>query len=205
MLEFENQIPKLTNEIAMDVQAALSNRMDEYVCDLIHDTDITSSINETVRTALTASYQRRVMENIKKHLNRISGAMSLGSSNYASSMKIDIDKVCGTEISGIGRTAITAIGLILGGPLGGIIAHFITGLINKNNSEKRKEAEMKVRQQLSSSVFPAVDKEVRDKLEIDLKHIALEMRQTVENDVAVQMDSLQKSLNEVIQRIKEEE
>lgn len=198
--DFERQIPKIVQEIAMDVQAALSNKMEEFVSDLLHDTDITSDLNETVRSALTSSYQKRVMANIRKHLNKISDAMSLGSANYASTMKIDIDKVCGKEISGIGRTAIDVIALLVGGPLGGVLAHLITGWINKNNNEKRREAELKVKQQLSSSVFPAVDKEVRDKVEIDLKHMAMEIRQTVEKDVATQVESLQKSLQEVIQK-----
>lgn len=203
--EFEAQIPKLIDEIAMDVQAALSNRMDEYVSDLIHNTDIKNSINETVRDALTSSYHKRVMENIKKHLNKISTAMSLSSSAYASTMLIDIDKACGKEISDIGRTAIDVIAFIIGGPLGGILTHFITGLINKANHEKRKEVELKARQQLSSSVFPAIDKEVRDKLDIDLKKIALEIRQTVEKDVNTQIESLQKSLNDVILKKQEED
>ncbi len=198
--DFERQIPKIVQEIAMDIQSALSKRMEEFVFDLLHDTDITSALNETVRSALTSSYQTRVMANIRKHLNKISDAMSLGSANYASTMKIDIDKVCGKEISDIGRTAIDVIALLVGGPLGGIIAHVVTGLINKANSEKRREAELKVKQQLTSSVFPAVDKEVRDKVEIDLKHMTMEIRQTVEKDVATQIESLQKSLQEVIQK-----
>ena len=131
--------------------------------------------------------------------------MSLGSSSYAATMMIDIDKVCGTEISGIGRTAIDVIALIIGGPLGGILAHFITGWINKANREKRREAELKVRQQLSSSVFPAIDREVRDKLDMDLKNMASEVRRFVEKDVAVQVESLQKSLNEVIIKKQEED
>lgn len=199
--DFERQIPKIVQEIAMDVQAALSNKMEEFVFDLLHDTDITSDLNETVRSALTSGYQKRVMPNIRKHLDRISDAMSFGSANYTSTMKIDIDKVCGKEISGIGRTAIDVIAIILsGGLLGGALAHVITGLINKATNEKRREAELKVKQQLSSSVFPAVDKEVRDKVEMDLKHMAMEIRQTVEKDVATQIESLQKSLQEVIQK-----
>lgn len=202
--EFERQIPKLINDIAMDVQAALSARMDEYVSELLHDVDISGSINETVRTTLTSSYQTRVMEKLQKRLEKISEVMSLGSSNYASSLMIDIDKVCGKEISGIGRTAIDAIALVFG-PIGAIVAHLITGQINKNISEKRREAEMKVRQQLSSSVFPSVDREVRTKLEIDLNHISMDVRKDVEKDVATQMESLQKALKEVIEKKKEED
>lgn len=202
--EFERQIPKLIDDIAMDIQAALSAKMDEYVSDILHDTDISSSINETVRATLNSSYQSRVMDKIQKQLKKISEAMSLGSSNYASSLMIDIDKVCGKEISGIGRTAIDAIALVLG-PIGAIVAHCITGLINKNISEKREEAKRNVRQQLSSNVFPSVDREIRTKLEIDLKQIAMEVRETVEKDVATQMESLQKALDEVIAKRKEEE
>lgn len=202
--DFERQIPKLINDIAMDVQAALSARMDEYVSDLLHNTDISSSINETVRTTLTSSYQTRVMDKLQKQLEMISQAISLGSSNYASSLKIDIDKACGKEISGIGRTAIDAIALVFG-PIGAIVAHMITGEINKNISEKRREAKMKVRQQLSSSVFPAVDKEVRTKLEIDLNHITMDVRKNIEKDVATQMESFQKALDEVIEKKKVED
>jgi isoleucyl-tRNA synthetase len=124
--------------------------------------------------------------------------MSLGSAGYASVMKIDIDQVCGTEISGIGRTAITVIGVLLGGPIVGIIAHVVTGLINENSKNKRKEAELKMRQQLSSNVFPQIDREIRDKVETDLNHVALEMRKTVEKNVGMQVDALKKSLDEVI-------
>ena len=144
------------------------------------------------------------MEKLQKRLEKISEVMSLGSSNYASSLMIDIDKVCGKEISGIGRTAIDAIALVFG-PIGAIVAHLITGQINKNISEKRREAEMKVRQQLSSSVFPSVDREVRTKLEIDLNHISMDVRKDVEKDVATQMESLQKALKEVIEKKKEED
>lgn len=200
LTDIENQIPSMVNDIAMDVQAALSQKMEDLVFDLLHDTDVTSDINEIVRTTLNTSYQKRVMENIRKHMDKISDAMSFGSVNCASMMKIDIDKVCGKEISGVERTAIDVAAIIIGGPLGGILAHIITGFINKINSEKRMEAEMKMRQQLSTNVFPTVDKEVRDKVEIDLKHIVLEIRQTVEKEVSIQLDSLQKSLDEVIQR-----
>lgn len=64
---------------------------------------------------------------------------------------------------------------------------------------------MKVRQQLSSSVFPSVDREVRAKLEIDLNHISMDVRKNIEKDVATQMESLQKALNEVIEKKKEED
>lgn len=198
--EFSDQIPKIVNDVAMDVQSVLSQRIDDLVFDLVHDSDVTSIINEIVRSALNSSYQKRVMDNIKKYLHKISDVMTLESANYASTMKIDMDKVCGMEINEVGRTAIDVIALLFGGPLGGIIAHFITGAINKNNSEKRKEAELKVKQQLSSSVFPAIDKEIRNKVEVDLKQIYLEVCQTVEKDVNMQMDSLKKSLEEVIAR-----
>ena len=188
----------------MDIQAALSSKMDEYVSDLIHDIDISDAINETVRTALTSSYQTRVMDKLQKQIEKISEAMTLGSTNYASSLMIDIDKVCGKEISGIGRTAIDVIALVAG-PIGVLVAHFITGQINKNICEKRREAEMKVRQQLSSNVYPSVDREVRAKLEIDLNHISMDVRKTIENDVAAQMESLQKALDEVIEKKKIED
>lgn len=204
LLAFDRQIPVLINDIAGDVQAALSNRMDEFVSDLIHDTDVSRSINETVRTTLVSSYQTRVMGKLQKQLDKISSAMSLGSSNYASSLAIDMDKVCGKEISGIGRTAIDAIALIFG-PVAAVIAHLLTGQWNKNINEKRREAEMKVKQQLSASVFPAVDKEVRDKLEMDLKKMSLEVRQNVEKDMAVQMESLMKALDEVTKKKNEED
>lgn len=202
--EFEKNIPKLIDDIAMDIQAALSSKMDEYVSDLIHDIDISDAINETVRTALTSSYQTRVMDKLQKQIEKISEAMTLGSTNYASSLMIDIDKVCGKEISGIGRTAIDVIALVAG-PIGVLVAHFITGQINKNICEKRREAEMKVRQQLSSNVYPSVDREVRAKLEINLNHIAMDVRKTIENDVAAQMESLQKALDEVIEKKKIED
>lgn len=202
--EFERQIPKLVNDIAGDVQAALSAKMDEYVSDLIHDTDVTSSINETVRTTLIASYQSRVMDRLQKQLEKIAETMSVGSSNYAAGLTIDIDKACGKEISGIGRAAIDVVALVFG-PIGAVVAHVMTGQFNKNVQEKRKEAEMKVRQQLSASVFPEVDKEVRTQLEVDLKQISLDIRKTVEKDVATQMESLQKALDEVIAKKKEED
>lgn len=204
LTEFDNQITKLVNDIAMDVQVALSNQMEEYVSDLIHDTDVSNAINETVRKTLISSYQTRVMAKLQKQLDKIANAMVIGSTNYASSLVIDMDKICGKEISGIGRTAIDVIALILG-PLGPIVAHLLTGLINKNISAKRREAESKVKQQLSSSVFPAVDKEVRDKVELDLKHVAFEVREQVEKDINTQMKSLQKALQEVIAKKEKED
>jgi gas vesicle protein len=203
--EFTEQIPEIVNEVAMDVQAALSQEMESLVWDLVHDTDVSKELNEIIRSALTASYQSRVMKTIKKHLKNISEVMSIGSTNYASAMRIDIDKVCGKEISGIGRTAIDVIALLIGGPLGGIIAHVITDLFNQNKSEKRKEAERKVREQLSNSVFPAIDKEVREKVQMDLERISMEVRETVEKDVNTQMEALQKSLHEVMEKKQKED
>jgi hypothetical protein len=203
--ELEAQIPKMIGDIAGDVQVALSNKREVFVSELMRDNDITNEINETVREALTESYQNRVTESIRKHLNKISDVISLGSANDTSVLKIDMDKVCGKEISGIGRTAFVVIGYLFGGPVWAIIAGIVTGLINKGNREKRNEAEMKIWQQLSSSVFPRIDKEVRDKVEIDLNAIILEVRRTVEKDVAAQIEVLQKSLDEVIQGKKEED
>lgn len=204
LLELEKQIPEIVEEIAMDVQAELSNHMDEYVFDLIHDTDITASINETVRSTLVLSYQTRVMKKLQKRLEHLSSELSLGSSNYASSLAIDIDKVCGKEISGVGRTAIDAIALIFG-PIAAIAAHFVTGRMNKNIKEKRMAAENKVKQELSSNVFPSIKKEVKDKVEIDLKNASMEVRRNVEKDVAAQIEVLQKSLDEVIKKKNEED
>ena len=133
-------------------------------------------------------------------LNHISKAISVGSAGYASTLQIDMDQVCGKDISGVGRTAATVLGLLIGGPLWGIIAHVVTGLINKNNSERRKEARYRVQQQLSSSVFPAIDREVREKVQIDLERTALEVRQIVEKEVDTQMEALQKALEEVIDK-----
>ena len=197
---FTEQIPKLVNDVANDVQAALSEKMDDFVFDLLHDTDASSEINETVRKSMVSSYQNRVMGSIKKYLNHISKAISIGSTGYASALQIDMDQVCGKDISGVGRTATTVLGLLIGGPLGGIIAHVVTGLINKNNSERRKEARYRVQQQLSSSVFPAIDREVREKVQIDLERTALEVRQIVEKEVDTQMEALQKALEEVIDK-----
>lgn len=203
--KFTGQIPQIVDEVAKDVQAALSQQMESLVSDLIHDSDVSRTIDEIVRTSLTSSYQSRVMGAIKKYVKNISQALSLGSTNYASAMKIDIDKVCGKEISGIGRTAIDVIAVLIGGPLAGVIAHLLTGLINKGKSEKRREAEMKIRQQLSSDVFPRIDEEVRAKVQTDLERISTEVRETVEKDVNTQMESLQKSLDEVIEKKQQED
>ena len=72
--------------------------------------------------------------------------------------------------------------------------------MNKNINEKRMAAENKVKQELSSNVFPAIKKEVKDKLELDLKNVSMEFRQNVEKDVATQIEVLQRSLDEVIKK-----
>lgn len=202
---FQEQLPNLAKEVAGDIKAALSQHLEEFVFDLIHNTDIISTVNEIVRMALNNSYQHRIMDNIKKHMDNIAQNMSLGSANYASSMKIDIDNICGKEISGIGRTAIDVIAFIIGGPLGGILAHIFTGIVNQNNNEKRKQAEYKIRQRLTIEVFPAIEHEVSDKVEMDLGRILIEIRQKVEKDVKTQTEVLQKSLEEIIQKKQKED
>lgn len=203
--ELSGQIPDLVDQVAMDVQAALSNQLEELVFDLVHDSDVTAAINKIVQETLNSSYQNRVMEKIKKHLNKIEKTLSLESANYASAMMIDLNKACGKEISDVGRTAIDVIGLLIGGPLGAIIAHVLTGLFNQSNDEKRREAEARVRRQLTSQVFPEVDREVREKLEMDLERISMEIRETVKKDVDLQIASLKQSLDQVIARREEED
>lgn len=196
--EMAAQIPKIVDEIALDVQAALSQHMEEVVYDLTHDMDPTSAIKEIARNALNASYEKRAMASIRKHLEKISDTLTLGSANHASAMTIDMDKACGKELSGASRTAIDVLAFMFGGPLIGVLAHFLTGAVNKNSGERRKEAELKAKQQLSSSVFPAVIKEVRDELEVKLKESVQEIRGTVEKDAGEQMASMKQALDEII-------
>jgi GTP-binding protein EngB required for normal cell division len=205
LTEFEAQIPELTDAVAKDVQAALSERMDDFVYDLLHDTDVSGALQEVVRSTLNDSYQKRVMSRVRKHVEQIAGMMELGSANYTANMQIDIDKVCGTEISGMSRTAIDVAGLLLGGPLGGIVAHFVAGWINGNRQEKRQAERDRMRQNLSAQVYPAIDREVRDKVTIDLKKMVLDIRQKVEKDVQAQLQSLQKALEDVTARKNQED
>lgn len=198
--EFQRQIPGIVQETAGAVRAALSQHLEELVSDLVHDTDVTSAINEIVRTSLNNSYQHRVMDRLKQHLDKIAANMTVGSADYASCLKIDMDAVCGKEISGIGRTAIDVVALLVAGPLGGIVAHFVTGLLNKMNSERRREEKHKMKMNLTGNVFPAVEREVADKVEIDLKRILQEVRQAVEKEVGEQLEVLQKSLAEVMEK-----
>lgn len=197
---FAGQIPKLVNDVASDVQSALSAKTEEYIADLMNETDISGEINETVRAAVTASYQKKIIPKLQRQLKDIAASMSLGTSNYSATLMIDADKACGKEISGIGRTAIDVIAFLLGPAWGPFLSHLLTGMFNKNVQEKRREAKMKIRQQLCSGVFPSVDREVRAKIEIDLKNMISEVRGSLEQDVDAQIESLQKSLDEVIRK-----
>lgn len=203
--ELNRNIPQIVDGVAGDVQAALSAQMESYVSDLIHDMDVANDVNETVRSTLAKSYQTRVMGRIKEHMDEIARRMTVGSANYTATLRIDMDKVCGKEFTGVGRTAAEVASLILGGPIIFLLTHVLTDASNEAKRQKRREAEDKIRQQLSSNVFPSVDKEVRMNVEMDLIKIIMEMRQTIEGDVAVQIESLQKSLAEVMDKKQKED
>lgn len=202
MTRFEKQIPQLVQEIAGDVQAALSEHLEEYVFNLIHETDISSSIQETVRNAMERSYEEHVVGEMKKHLEKISNSMSMGSANAAATLAIDVDKVCGKEISGVSRAVIDVAAVILtgGGILGGIIADAVIKFLNRKNQEKREEAERKVRQGLTENVFPSIDREITNQLEINLHQVLEEVRASVKKDVDEQIGVRKKALEDVIRQ-----
>lgn len=204
--ELESQMPQIVSAVSNDVQTALSERLDEFVEELTHDIDITNDINKTVQEALNKSIQNRVSYKIQKTLDKISSDIShVGSANYSATLKLDIDKICGKEINGVGRAAIDVIALMVVGPIGGILAHVITGFINRHNAEKRREEEQKVREQLAGGVFPRIDAEIRRQVEMNLNRTMLEIKTAVNSDLNLQMEVLQKSLDEVISKKKIED
>lgn len=195
-----NDIPNVVNAIAGDIQVSLSRNLDSYVYDVVNGGSVQNAINETVRSALIDSYEKRVSEKLKNHLKKIAESLTVN----GATVSIDLKGINDEGISGVGLTAAAAIsGLIYAGTIVGIVIGVVGGLISlfasdKAKNEKRAQQENEAKMKLTSNVFPSIDKEIREKVEIDLRKVVMEVKKNVEGEVSKQIEALQKSLDEVI-------
>lgn len=207
MSDFQNQIPEMVNGIASDVQAALSGNLEGYVSDLMYENDISQSMKDLIRNTVMKSYKSRVVDkiekelkNINRYLEQVSADVSAGSVGGVTGLAIDVDRMCGKEISGVSRAVIDVAAFLIGGPLGPLISEGIMRLFKGRREEKMQQMKNQLRQKLTSEIFPLVDREIRTQLETNLKKTHMELEEKIQKDVGDQIQVLQKTLEDVIQK-----
>lgn len=203
METFSAQIPCMVQEVAGDVQVALVRRFEELVMEALYGTNVQTAVNGIVQAALTSSFQNRITARIKKTLANVPDIVGAASADYVFPVLVNTENFCGEGLSGFpsflggGSMQSNVIAAVLAG-IGALIAE-------RKKKEQRREAERKIRKQLIEEVFPDIDRRIREKVQMDLERMLIEMKQAVDKDVKEQVDSLQKSLEEVVTRKKEGE
>lgn len=209
---FSAQIPYMVQEVAEDVQVALVQRLEELVVEALHGANVQTTVNGIVQATLISSYQNRITARIKKTLAGVPDIIGAVGADYVSPVLVNTENFCGKGVSGFpgflggGSTQSNAVPAVLGIAAVAAVLVGVGALIAKRKKEEqRREAERKIRQQLSTEVFPNIDRRIREKVQMDLERILIEMKQVVDKDVKTQVTALQKSLEEVVARKKEGE
>ena len=200
---FDKQIADCVEEIKSDILIALESEESTFIAMAMNNQNINDRINKVVRNAVTTSVKKNFIPKVEKYLKKVTDCIngdSIGDIHIAFSFN-------GEEINkGItGVVVAAAAGILIAGPIGGIISAIICAVTNKNKAEKkREEAKLNIRNKLRSDVYPQVLKEVGTSMEIEITKQLKIINTSIEDEINSQRTTLEKALEDVRQKISDE-
>lgn len=202
--DLERELEECKAEISDDVEIALEQTESSFITMALNNTDISDSINNTVRSAVTMSIKKRLVPIIEKYIRKVSKSMEeldIGDINVAFSFNVDeLNMKLSTSI-----VAAIAVGITLG-PILGLIVGLGSVIYNKLHGEKkREEAKSKIREKLETEIFPSILRQVETGVNQVIKEQLMEINRSVESEIDRQQDILEKAMADVRNRKKNEQ
>lgn len=203
--DFDKQLKACIDGIKADVFTALRSEESTFVAMTLNNQSINERVNIIVRSAVTESVQKRYIPIVEKYIDSVAESISVDTVTIMGTMmNIDMKSM---EISMVGAiVAGVAAGVIIGFPvIGGILAAIIAGITRSLNEKKREEAKAQIRRKLDGEVFPNIVQQTGGSVEREILKQASEIKQTVNEKIVLQRQSLEKALADIITRQEDEQ
>lgn len=207
---FEKQLESGIQSIQGRVDRELGANHDLLVSQLIRGGDIQSKLNLIVRTAVTAGLKEEFEPKLQQHLQNLTKAIELDipldATVQVDQFKVQTDQMVKEIAMKSLPLLLGAIGVVLTGPLGGLIlgvATLVADLLfqKKRENDLRQEAEQK----LTSEIIPLVVRESEILVGQELHNYTASVHDMIQQEVGNQRDVLQKALQDLrVQKEKEQ-
>ena len=165
----------------------------------MNNQSINEHLNTVVRNAVTVSIKKRFVPKVEKYLKRVANCINSESiGDVHISFNFDSEQINKGMTSSI---VAVAAGMLLGGPILGIIAGFI---MKMRGDKKREEAKKEIRMKLQNEVFPQVIRDVGSGIEAAItKQINL-VNNSINDEINTQRDTLEKAMSDLRNKINDE-
>lgn len=197
--DFDREIADCVEEIKNDVQCAVEAEESTLTAMALNNQSINEHLNQVVRSAVTVSMKKRFLPLLEKYLKKAEHVIN---SEMEGDIHVSFAFDAGKLNKGMVSTAVAgAAGFLLGAPILGIVAAVFMKL---RRDKKREEAKQEIRRKLQSEVFPQVRREVGNGIEMTIARQMALVNASIEKELGEQKDTLEKAMEDVRCRRKEE-
>lgn len=196
---FDSEAAGCVEEIINDVRCAIEAEESTFVTMVMNKQNIRDHLNTVVRNAVTVSVKKRFTPKVEKYLLKIANCINgetIGDVHIP--FNFDTDKLNKGMISII---VATLSGMLLGGPIIGVVAAIITKICG---DKKREEIKQQVKMKLHHEVFPQVLKEVSYGIEMTIIKQTKLINISIEGEIRNQKEILDKAMEDVRSKISDE-
>lgn len=205
--EFEQALRNCIEEIKNDVQCALEAQESTLVTMALNQQDLKETINNTVRSTLTTSMQKRFAPLVERYLRRLQKCVSCEEiADVSISFTYNMEKISANfSASVVAAVAGLCLGLpIIGTLIAGLLAIGSSLVHSKKQEEARRKAKEDIRSKLHGEIFPQVMNQVGKGIETELMQQVQQMNVTIEKEIATQRATLEKAMDDVRTKIVKE-
>lgn len=195
---FEKHLDTGIQPIQIRIEQELVSNQEMLVSQLIRGGDLQAKLNLIVRTAVTAGIKDEFEPKLQQHLQNLTKAIQLDipvdATVQLDQFKLQADQMVKDLALKSLPLILGAIGVVLTGPIGGIIlgvATLVADLLfqKKRQNDLRQEAEQKV----TSEIIPLVVREAGTLVGQELQNYTASVHEMIQDEVDKQHDILQKA------------
>lgn len=195
---FEKHLDTGIQPIQIRIEQELVSNQEMLVSQLIRGGDLQAKLNLIVRTAVTAGIKEEFEPKLQQHLQNLTKAIQLDipvdATVQLDQFKLQADQMVKDLALKSLPLILGAIGVVLTGPIGGIIlgvATLVADLLfqKKRQNDLRQEAEQKV----TSEIIPLVVREAGTLVGQELQNYTASVHEMIQDEVDKQHDILQKA------------
>lgn len=188
--------------IQIRIEQELVSNQEMLVSQLIRGGDLQAKLNLIVRTAVTAGIKEEFEPKLQQHLQNLTKAIQLDipvdATVQLDQFKLQADQMVKDLALKSLPLILGAIGVVLTGPIGGVIlgvATLVADLLfqKKRQNDLRQEAEQKV----TSEIIPLVVREAGTLVGQELQNYTASVHEMIQDEVDKQHDILQKAFQDL--------
>jgi len=196
---FDAEVKASIEEIKGDLLRTLDGETETLVAMAVNNQELKDHLNNLVRNTVTISVKERLIPRIEKYLKRVTSTINAEAmGDVHISFNYDPDELNTGIVSSV--VAITA-GTLLGGPVLGLILHFIAKYIN---GKKVEEAKQRFRMTLKSEVYPKIMEDVGQTIDFEITKQVKMVNTSIENELKNQQGILEKALADIRGKVNDE-